>query len=132
MLATKTRFATLLGLTALFAIYMVSSGLAGEQRFTTIDVPDASFTVASGVNAKGDIVGFYNEFSHGFLLSKGAFTTIDVPGAVYTVAFGINAKGDIVGDYANATGLHGFLLSKGAFTTIDVPGALDTGVSGIN
>jgi uncharacterized membrane protein len=80
--------------------------LLSNGKFTTIDAPGAQpgfeFTVASGINPRGDIVGTYIDSSfnsHGFLLSNGVFTTIDVPGAVETVAFGINAQGEIVGIY---------------------------------
>src|SRR5215468_1936801 len=113
----------------LLALCLVSSGLAEEPHFTTIDVPGAADTGASGINARGDIVGDYNRDQHGYLLSKGHFTTIDVPGASATAAFAITAAGDIVGDYSTtvgpcaaqpSAGCHGFLLSKGTFTTIDV------------
>jgi uncharacterized membrane protein len=119
----------------LLALCLVSSGLAEEQRFTTIDVPGAADTGASGINSRGDIVGTYNRDQHGFLLSKGHFTTIDVPGASATAGRGINRDGDIVGLYClegtiptlcNETGLHGFLLRQGTFATVDVPGASST------
>jgi hypothetical protein len=41
-----------------------------KGTFTTIDVPDATFTRAFGINAVGDIVGFYEDSSgtgHGFV-----------------------------------------------------------------
>lgn len=69
---------------------------------STIDVPGASFTSATGINPQGDIVGQYDDEAgrrHGFLLVDGAFTTIDYPNAVSTGAFGINPQGDIVGNY---------------------------------
>jgi hypothetical protein len=48
--------------------------------FTPIDVPGASFTLARGINPRGDIVGFYvaGVTSHGFLLHESTFTDIDV------------------------------------------------------
>ena len=72
MLVTRTSRFTTLGLGLLFAICMISSGLAGEQGFTTIDVPGASFTAAFGINPGGNIVGAYSNATgtHGFLLSK--------------------------------------------------------------
>ena len=39
-------------------------------------------TSARGINARGDIVGFYSDAAnvqHGFLLHDGTFTTIDFP-----------------------------------------------------
>jgi len=79
MLVTRTSRLTILGLALLFEIFMVSSSRADQPRFTTIDVPGASFTYASGINPAGVIVGFSNASGHGFLLSEGAFTTIAAP-----------------------------------------------------
>jgi hypothetical protein len=114
---------------------------AFEQRLllslTTIDVPGASGTVASGINSAGQVVGYYLDdyvYVHGFLESGGSFTTIDVPGASSTVATGINSAGQVVGYYLDLddSGFHGFLESAGSFTTIDVPGANETLPGGIN
>jgi hypothetical protein len=116
MLTTKTSRFTILGLALLFAICLVSRGLAKEQVFTTIDVPGAIATFAYGISPQGDIVGYYigGAGLHGFLLSQGASTTIDVPGASYTEALGIDPQGDIVGVYYKGGDLqHGFLLSQG-------------------
>jgi probable HAF family extracellular repeat protein len=88
--------------------------LVGDS-FTTIDVPGAADTVAYGINADGQIVGYYTDAagtSHGFLLVGDSFTTIDVPGGVDTVAYGINDHGKISGFYADGTGLqHGFVAT---------------------
>jgi probable HAF family extracellular repeat protein len=76
----------------------------GRGKFTRIDFPGASLTVASGINNRGQVVGGYLDAEgrpHGFLWDKGRFTTIDVPGAPNTVAFGINDRGQIVGTYEN-------------------------------
>jgi uncharacterized membrane protein len=91
--------------------------------FTTIDVPDADYTIAQGINNAGTIVGAYFvsvnsvadlDHPHGFVLSNGVFTTVDVPDergqAQFTQIFSINAKGEIVGTYFDADGVqHGFL-----------------------
>lgn len=115
--------------------------------FVTIDVPNATFTIATGIGPSGDIVGIYGDASfneHGFLLSRGNFTTIDVPGALVgasgtlqTEANGINPAGDIVGDYFAPPGApgapechvafspacrRGFLYSDGQFSDVLVPG----------
>jgi hypothetical protein len=58
--------------------YIDSSGnthgfVLSKGKFTTIDVPGAVLTEASGINPRGDIVGDYIDSSgndHGFLLSK--------------------------------------------------------------
>ena len=59
------------------------SFLLDRGRFTRIDVPGATLTVAHGVNDRGQVVGVYLDAGgrgHGFLWEKGRFTTIDVPG----------------------------------------------------
>jgi uncharacterized membrane protein len=83
--------------------------------FTTLDPPGSNFTVAEGINSRGDIVGLWSTDSfppattHGFFLSGGVYTTIDVPGATSTQIFSINATGQIVGQYNDAAGnTHGF------------------------
>jgi uncharacterized membrane protein len=107
---------------------------AEGYTFTSIDLPGATFTSATGINNGGQIVGNYEDVtgSHGFLDSGGSFTSINVPGATDTYVSGINNGGQIVGNYDDATGSHGFLDSGGRFTPIKVPGATDTEVSGIN
>ena len=106
-----------------------------EPVYTTIDVPGATATSASRINARGQIVGGYvdaNGNGHAFLLDKGVFTTIDVPGANGTGAFGINNSGAIVGVYLAGGTEHGFLLDNGVFTTIDPPGSTLTDAFDIN
>ena len=101
--------------------------------FTTIDVPGAIRTLATGINASGNIVGWFQDpkgIIHGFLLSEGRFTTIDAPGATHTVALGINARRQIVGHHVSGEKFQSFLLDDGDFTTIDVPGSTSTGVQG--
>jgi uncharacterized membrane protein len=118
--------------------------------FTSIDVPGATGTLATGINAIGDIVGIYYDAagnSHGFLLRSSEFFTVDAPGSLVgvsgtlqTEANGINNAGDIVGDYyappgapgAPACTAHtppfspqcrrGFLLHKEQFSDVLVPG----------
>ena len=109
---------------------------AADYRFVKIDFPNATQTLANGINARGDIVGRYSDVEgvfHGFLLRKGVFSTIDFPGASLTAAFALNARGDIAGRFTDANGIdHGFLLSDGKFTQIDYPGAAGTWARGIN
>ena len=105
--------------------------------FTTIDVPGAMFTSATGINPRGDIVGSYvdnvngTQRSHGYVLRDGAFTTIDFPGAAGTEARGIGPSGEIVGDYSlpgePAVNIHGYLLTKpGEFVPVNYPGHTNT------
>src|SRR5713101_367718 len=57
----------------------------GSLAFTTIDVPGATDTGASGINSLGQIMGGYalaDGTRHGFLLAPdGSFTPIDDPDA---------------------------------------------------
>jgi uncharacterized membrane protein len=110
---------------------------APEYRFVKIDVPGSSSTQARGINARGDIVGSYDDsegLSHGFLLRNGVFSVVDFPGDVVTLgARAINARGDIIGNFLDAGSVvHGYLLREGQFTKIDFPGAAVSVASGIN
>ena len=119
------------------AIVIVAAILGGvgvvvaqdQAVFLSIDYPGATLTNAQGINAGGDIVGFYNDTQgkqHGFLLSDGIFTSIDYPGSTQTDARGINPGGDIVGSYTLAPGgpanIHGYLLRAGTFSPLQYPG----------
>lgn len=116
---------------------LLANGANGAEpsfEFTTIEVPGASFTVATGINARGDIVGTYvdaNGRAHGYMLRGEGFTTIDYPGAAVTEARGIGPGGDIVGTYRlpgePLVNVHGFLLTKhGEFVAVDYPGHINT------
>jgi hypothetical protein len=106
--------------------------------FATIDVPGATATIATDINAEGAIVGRYGMAgqTHGFLLTPaGEMMTIDFPGANFTVAGSINDRGDIVGWYilpSAPTQRHGFLLKDGVFSSFDPPGSIFTNALGIN
>jgi probable HAF family extracellular repeat protein len=107
-----------------------------------IDVPGATLTVASGINAGGDIVGWYadaNNRQHGFLRTgENAWTSIDFPtenpsNPVFaTDARGIGPGGDIVGTYRLAhepttVPAHGYLRTRqGVFSRIDHPDHINT------
>ena len=85
--------------------------LLSEGVYTTFDAPAVAITFPSGINDRGQIVGFTNSdlagtpVVHGFLLANGAegpFTPIDFPGAFGgTAALGIDDRGRIVGGYVN-------------------------------
>jgi uncharacterized membrane protein len=116
-----------------------------DGEFTTVQYPNAVFTVAAGTNDRGEIVGQYSLSSdivpgkpavrHGFLLRNGAYTSFDPPGSIRTNALGINNQGDIVGRYntAASTRQNGFLLREGSFTApVNYPGAAETNLWAIN
>ena len=120
----------LLGLGWLLPQVQAADDAPAQKKFTQIDMPGALFTVANGINARGDIVGAYvdsNGRLHGFLLSNASFTTIDPPGANLTVPLHINPEGVITGLYRRSNGnIHGFLLSNGEFMTVQKPGTTFT------
>src|SRR5262245_8656804 len=64
-----------------------------EAGYASVDVPGATLTSAQGINARGDIVGFYANATgtHGYVRRDGVFTTFNYPGAAYTDARGINS-----------------------------------------
>jgi uncharacterized membrane protein len=103
---------------------------------TPLSNPDEKFTICGGINAKGDIVGYYPAKTalgaKPFLYSNGIFTTLKPPGATGgAIAYGINDAGTIIGTYVDAAGAqHGFLLTGKTYTSFDAPGEVITlGVS---
>jgi uncharacterized membrane protein len=106
--------------------------------FTSFDPPGSTLTLATDINARGQIVGRYlsSGRTHGFLRDPdGTITTIDYPGSSFTVAGSISNSGTIVGWYSvpAAPGVrHGFLLQDGVFTSFDPAGSTFTNVLGIN
>src|SRR6266567_752329 len=87
--------------TFIFLVVFPAASFAAYS-FTDVDYPGAVWTVPTGINDSGQIVGQYLASSgvrHGFLLSGGTYTTIDCPDP-YTDgsnAVGINNSGQIVG-----------------------------------
>src|SRR5262245_43444779 len=106
-----------------------STANAAGYTFTTLDPPTSTFTLPSGINDAGQIVGSFTvgTIFHGFLYAGDSFTQIDVPGEFATEAHGINNLGQIVGNATSGPSVdHGFLYTGGSFTQIDVPGILNT------
>lgn len=101
--------------------------------WTSIDVPGALATQPQGINAGGDISGWYVDASrhtHGFILHDGAFTQVDYPGADNTTLRGIGPDGTVLGTYRNdveeAVASHGFKRAPdGAFEVVHYPGHLN-------
>ena len=108
-------------------------------NFTTIDVPGALATDASGINNSGEIVGSFEDHpagSMGFLYTNGVITTINVPGAVGTSASAISNSGIIAGSFTDvgAPTIQPLLFvdTNGVFSQIAYPGATTIGANGIN
>jgi hypothetical protein len=103
------------------SLLLASQAVAQDYTFISIDVDCpataaaaacpaglapgqvAAHTGARGINARGDIVGFYlaGGRQRGFLLKDGEYTSLEfpVPGVRSTTANGINPRGEIVGAY---------------------------------
>src|SRR5262249_23635778 len=101
--------------------------LDDHRTYTTINPPGSGpGTVVTGINSKGELVGYFTESSgggeQGFLYNGGAYTVVDFPGASLTHPAGINDKGQIVGIYMDNTGHdHGFIDDHGHYMTIHPP-----------
>jgi uncharacterized membrane protein len=130
----KTTAAKILA-SVLFGVLLSSALFATDYRYTRIDPPNATITVARGINARGDILGDYVDadgVGRDFLFHNGVYTNIDYPGGADASGRALNARGDIVGVLGDADGTHGFLFSDGKLTKLDYPGAVDTRAFGIN
>lgn len=113
--------------------------LDASGTVTTVMVPGSSATFPTGIDAAGDVFGYFYVPSgvpeeQGFILSNGTYTTFDYPNAQDTEVNGINKLGEIVGSYRLSTSnpFSGFVYHKGKLTTINYPGAYQTSVQGIN
>lgn len=110
-----------------------------EVQAFQVDLPGALQPRAFGINAQGDVVGWYRAGSpevglsyRGFLWSGGEFHPIRYPGAENTLARGVNERGDIVGSWSGPGAPRGFLLRDGEYTPVDYPGASATYATDIN
>ncbi len=129
--------------------------LYNNGSFTTLDVPSSlggnfgvDFTVASGINAAGQIVGTFQYTvrprppvisDRGFLFSAGTYSAFSDPvSPARTYPSAINNSGQIVGSEDRAVGgvlagtRQAFLLSNGEYTRFDPPGSVDSEAFGIN
>jgi probable HAF family extracellular repeat protein len=108
--------------------YLDSQGSHGflddHGTYTTIDPPGSVNTTAVAINAKGDVVGWFQDHfggqPQGFLYSGGKYTIIQFPGAYRTDLYDINDKGQITGIYVNDTGQHAFVEDHGNYTSLDL------------
>ena len=87
----------------LAAVLLIASlPLATAQgTYTKLHYPGSGYTFALGVNASGQVVGYYimgaKSFRGGFLYTGGQFEAINFPDAGTTVLTGINDTGEISG-----------------------------------
>jgi uncharacterized membrane protein len=102
-----------------------------DGRFTPVDFPGGQGTKVSGINDRGEMVGYYDtaDARRGFFLRRGRFTKLDAPGATFTLPSNIDNRGRVVGAFADAAALNarGFVWEDGRYTTIAGPkGRTDT------
>jgi hypothetical protein len=107
--------------------------------YTSVDYPNAPSTSVSGINSKGDVVGFYeyietkgSTLDLGFVRgANGTFKTFEVPGATETAAVGISDSPAIVGYYTTQNSFTGFLYAGTNFRLYDPSGGPSslTGIS---
>lgn len=93
----------------------VEGFLYSGGSFSTINVPGSIWTVASGINSSGQIVGWFSTGS-GFLDTNGSFSIISFADSTIN-PWGINSSGKVVGTYfpSNAANL-GFSYFNGSFS----------------
>ncbi|MGC1381872.1 MAG: hypothetical protein WA814_12720 [Candidatus Baltobacteraceae bacterium] len=88
----------------------------GTGKFHNLAPPSGNDSVATGINGKGDIVGYLKLNSGGtvgFLLKGGTFNEFSYPGSSNTQPYAVNWQDEIVGSYVDASGnTHGFTLSN--------------------
>lgn len=108
-------------LLAAIAVFGFSAGAhAASYNFTTLDVPGAEFSYATGIEG-GKILGVY--LNNGYLYNGGTFTAIKVPvqGEYWTEANDIDG-GNIVGScLVGGNPRYGYLYDGASFTLLDVP-----------
>jgi hypothetical protein len=111
---------------------------ATSYTYVSIVQPGAKATIPVGLNASGEVVGYWydsNYAAHPFVYQNGAITPFSFPEGVDGISItGINDAGAICGGYADSNDAsHGFIYTaKGKLTTIDVPGGTDTFVNAMN
>jgi len=128
---------------AIVGYYVDSTGvyhgfLLKGKKYTTVDVPGATYTFATGINKSGNI-SFYWVDSSGVYESSvynaktKKYTTVDVPGAADSYALDLNAAGDVTYEWQDASGvIHGALLHAKKYYKYDYPKSTATYGGGIN
>ena len=78
-----------------FASIAASRASAAPYAFTTIDVPGAGNTYASGINDAGQVTGYYYDATgaHGFVASPTDVTSVPEPASAALLALGLGFFG---------------------------------------
>jgi uncharacterized membrane protein len=108
------------------------------KKYTTMDVPGASWTIATGINNKGRIILIWlgSQNYETSLYNGKTYKTINVPGADGSEASGINDEGDVTYAWFHPKSniAHGALLHGGKYFKFDDPKGADreTFAGGVN
>jgi hypothetical protein len=82
------------------AVFCIAPRDGIAQKVTTVDVPDASRTIATGINNQGQVAGTFwapGLGNQGFLLDRHTVTSFAVPRAIQTDAWGGSNRGQVAG-----------------------------------
>jgi hypothetical protein len=89
----------------------------------------STLSVALGINASGEIAGYYQDGAdvmHGFTYDGTSYATLDPPGSyLYTNAIGISDSGEVAGVFGSASSL-GFLYDGNSYTRLGPSGSSST------
>ena len=104
------------------------------NTFTPENYPSSAQTQVTGIDARGDTVGFYVDqagTNHGFLDTNGAFVTADLPGTTFNQLLGLNNRGQAAGFFQDANGEpHGYVREvDGSDLVVPIPVSTATGIN---
>ena len=127
-------------LVVLGVFLMTASHHAAETySFSSLNFPGSALTIPVAINARGDVVGYYeavlNGPESGFLYQDGRYESIVFPGAIGTTeAIGISNSDEIVGDFycGSVFCRHAFVLDHGQYAVVEPPAAIYSLASSIN
>ena len=116
---------------------------ATNYRFTTVNAPGASATLAYGINNSGKIAGYFtggecskvsDQASCGFIDVKGKFTTVACELENATDFFDISNASQVIGAYSFFGGVHGLIWegNEGCFDIVAPEGPSLTEAWGVN
>lgn len=110
--------------------FLFSNGI-----MTGLGTLGGTFSIAFGVNAKGQVVGgsgTSSGYTHAILYSNGEMADLGIA-SVRSVAQGINDSGQVVGFYEASNGnLHAFLYSGSTLTDLGTLGGISSDAQQIN